>query len=125
MSISYCDIFPILATAVPDFEPSEVDWEEPLPYMFMHQMMEFVCQKAAVSSYDHCEKFAALLEKLAIDGDEETHYLVMDVVEDMRECESKKLIAEHFGPLVRDLWEEISQPSYLPDEGPSGGWPRS
>jgi hypothetical protein len=125
MSISYGEIFPILAIAVPDFEPSEADWAEPLPYVFMHQMMEFVCRKAAASSHDYCEQFAALLENLAIEGDEETQGLVLDVIEDLRECESKELIAEHFGPRVRYLWEEVSQPSYLPDEGPSGGWPKS
>lgn len=63
MSIRFDSIFPVLANAIPGFEGSETDWAEPLPYMFMQEMLTFVCEKAASESYIETDLFSALLER--------------------------------------------------------------
>jgi hypothetical protein len=56
------------------------------------------------------------LEELATEGDHEIQYLVLGVVEDLRGCASKELVAGYFGPKVSQLWGMVSQDLYVPDK---------
>jgi hypothetical protein len=122
MSISYHDLLPILADAIPGFIAIESDFAEPPPYVFMCEMVKFVCERASTSPSIEAERFAALIENLAQNGDDETKFLVLDAIEDMRERESRELIANCFGARPRELWEMVCEPSYIPDS--PGGLPR-
>jgi hypothetical protein len=46
MAIAYADVFPVLAAALPEFEPSAADWEDRLSYPFLSAMVRFVCDRA-------------------------------------------------------------------------------
>jgi len=77
--------------------------------MFMQEMLTFVCEKAASESYIETDLFSALLERLVREGDEETQYLVMDVIEGLRGCDMNDAISKRFGPLVHRLIEQMSR----------------
>jgi hypothetical protein len=106
MTIAYADVFPILAAALPDFGASEQDWQEPLPYIFLGQMQDFVCQRAGLGSFIEIDQFASMLEKLTLEGDDEVQYLVLDALDGLLDCDLKGLVAARFGPKVHQLWVE-------------------
>jgi len=106
MTIEYADVFPILAAALPDFKASELDWQEPLPYIFLGQMQDFVCQKARSGSFIESDQFSSLLEKLALEGDNNVQDLVLDGLDGLLDCDLGNLVAARFGPRVRQLWVE-------------------
>ena len=108
MPIDYLDVFPILANALPDFPATEQDWQEPLPYIFMSEIVTFVCTKMSLDSMEHVEPFIALLEKLLTEGDGEIRYLVMDALEFLDEHkQERELISSRFGSKTLDLWRQM------------------
>jgi hypothetical protein len=105
MSFSFNEVFPVLASGVPGFEPSEDEWVEPLAYCFLNDMVRFVCDRTWANPTVEAERFGNLLEKLIIEGDNEVQYLVIDALEGLLEREEREIIAGQFGPLARRRWE--------------------
>jgi hypothetical protein len=108
MSIDYADVFPILAEALPDFQASEDDWEEPTPYFFLGDMVQFVCQKASEGSIEVLDKFSVLLERLVSDGDSNVRDLVLDALEGLRENSNQDVVSRRFGPKTLEIWRKTS-----------------
>lgn len=108
MNLQYADVFPLLAGALSDFRPSHEDWIGPAPYFFLGDMISFVCQKAGSGSLVEVDQLSALLEKLALEGDDDVQDLLLDSLEGLRECDLKDVVAERFGPIVKSLWNAIS-----------------
>jgi hypothetical protein len=111
VSIDYSDVFPVLANALPEFSPSSEDWEDCLSYPFLNEMVRFVCDRAylGIPEYEPLmQQFAALFERLISEGDSNVHDLAHDALETVWEHrEERDLIAAHFGPKTRELWERI------------------
>ena len=114
MTIEYADVFPILAAALPDFKASELDWQEPLPYIFLGQMQDFVCRTAGSGSFIEIDQFASMLEKLTLEGDNNVQDLVLDALDGLLECDLRDIVAARFGPKVHQLWVERNQLSQNP-----------
>jgi len=107
MAIDYHDVFPILADAIPGFAATESDWEEPLPYVFMFQMVVFVCSK---NSDVEVDSFVALCEHLLTEGDDETRYLAMDAVENLADEPEGPIVALRLGPKGQEIWKTYYRP---------------
>ena len=108
MIISIENVFPLLATAVSDFEASEEDWREYASYFFLGDMVDFVCQRAGSGSVVEINQLSALLERLALEGDRNIQDLVLDSLEGLRGCDLRDIVAAHFGPTVSRLWASLS-----------------
>jgi hypothetical protein len=104
MAIAYWDVFPILATAIPDFEATEQDHEEPLPYVFISEMVDFVCLQ---KSEANLIRLAELLEKLLAEGDDETRYLAMDAIETLGQNLEGPRVANFLGPKFLEIWATV------------------
>jgi hypothetical protein len=98
-------VFPILASALPDFGASEEDWKEPLAYIFNNEMVDFVCLR---ESEPDMIRFADLLERLLAEGDDETRYLAMDAIETFVAKVEGPVIAKRFGPKAIEIWSFYS-----------------
>jgi hypothetical protein len=109
MTIAFTDVFPILASALPGFQADKEDWKESASYFFLSDMVRFVCQRTSPWSIDEADQFAALMEQLATEGDEETQYLVIDALESLWEHEEREIVATRFGPETNQLWIELLQ----------------
>ncbi|MGH9587471.1 MAG: hypothetical protein ACRD3F_11005, partial [Acidobacteriaceae bacterium] len=77
MSIRMDNVFPVLARAVSGVEASDDDWEENAPFFFLSDMRRFVCEKAGSGSLIEVDEFAALLERLAVEGDREIQDMLL------------------------------------------------
>jgi hypothetical protein len=113
MSIAFADVFPVLAEALPDFRPSPQELEECLSYVFLSDMVRFVCDRSC-SGFPEYEilmyQFANLLERLIVEGDSDVHDLAHDALDSVWEREEygeREVLAHHFGPMTRELWERI------------------
>jgi len=104
MTIAYWDVFPILTNAIPGFEATEQDLEEPLPYMFINEMVDFVCLRESELEMD---QLAALLEKLLAEGDDETRYLAMDAIEALWQEAEGPMVATRLGPKSLAIWATV------------------
>jgi hypothetical protein len=104
MTIAFWDVFPILAQAIPAFPATEDDLEDPLPYMFINDMVRFVCLRESESEMD---QLAELLEKLLAEGDDETRYLAMDAIETLGEKPEGPMVAKRFSPKSREIWATV------------------
>ena len=104
MTIAYWDVVPIMAQTISAFPASEDDLEEPLPYMFISEMVDFVCLRESESEMD---QLAELLEKLLVEGDDETRYLAMDAIETLGEKPEGPMVAKRFGPKSLEVWATV------------------
>ena len=111
MSIVYSEVFPILAKAVPGFEPDEEDWKEPAEYIFLYDMVKFVCERTPSRSNTEARALAALLERLLLEGDRDVRDLVQDGLEHVWDCDTREFIAKYFGQKTRELWIQVCQRS--------------
>jgi hypothetical protein len=108
MTIAWEEVFPMLAEAVPGFRPSKEGWEDRLSYPYISDMVRFVNDQTFLGDAE-AKQLSRLLETLLADGDSMVHDLAVDAVETVSECENGILIAAHFGPETRRIWE--SKPS--------------
>jgi hypothetical protein len=111
MTIDYADVFPVLAEALPDFEPSAVDWEDRLCYPFLYAMVRFVCDRAHPEFPEYeklIRRFSALMERLILEGDSDVQDLAHGALETVWEHgEERDAIARHFEPKTLELWKRI------------------
>ncbi len=106
--ISYEQVFPTLAEALPDFTASRQDWvEDQLSYPFVNDMVRFVCDRAYPEFDPMISQFAALLERLLSHGDERVHELVHDALEGLWSSDAPAIVTSHFGPKTRELWNLV------------------
>lgn len=109
MNIAYKDVFSVLAHALPGCPVAEKDWQEPLPYVAMQEILSFVCQRADLGFKSDIDEFSILLEKLASEGDSDVHDLVVDALDGLSTCPKREIIATRFGPKVQQLWASVSK----------------
>jgi hypothetical protein len=108
MSFSIADAFPILAEAIPECPPAPEDWEDQLSYIYINDLVRYVCDRAYVEFEPLHTHFAALLEKLYTEGDESVHDLAHDALETVWEHrEAGTFVAQYFGPKTREVWLRI------------------
>jgi hypothetical protein len=108
MSIDYADVCSVLAEALPDFRPSEVDMKDRLSYIILNDMVRFACDRAYPEYETLMEQFAALFERLISEGDSNVHDLALDALDTVWEHrEEREFVARHFGPRTREVWERI------------------
>jgi len=107
--ISYADVFPLLAKAIPDFQATPEDWREPTPYFFLSEMVQFICRRAEMGAHDDSKRFSSLMETLIVEGDADIHDLVTDAMETLWECQMRDQIAEDFGPKTFDRWRTLTE----------------
>jgi hypothetical protein len=62
MSIAFADAFPVLAEALPDFKPDHEN--EGLRYLYLNDMVRWVCDRANPEFEPQMMEFATLFEKL-------------------------------------------------------------
>jgi len=106
VELYYSFVFPVLADALAEFKPSAADLQEPLPYIFMFQMVEFVCDRAYAGLPQvnpSLRQFATLMERLISDGDSDVHDLAHDGLESVWAREEGEFVASFFGPKTRAL----------------------
>jgi hypothetical protein len=118
MTITFGEVFPVLANAVPGFEASDDDWNEPLAYCFLNDMVRFVSDRTFAIHTLEAERFGDLLERLIAEGDDEVQYLVIDAMEGLMELETKEIVASHFGQLAHKRWEIVSGKIVYPEDVP-------
>jgi|HubBroStandDraft_2_1064218.scaffolds.fasta_scaffold711966_1 hypothetical protein len=118
MTLSFSEVFPMLANAVPGFEASDEDWAEPLAYCFLNEMVRFVSDRTFAKPTIEAERFGDLLERLIAQGDDEVQYLVIDAIEGLVDLGSKEIVASHFGPQARKRWEIVSGEIAYPEDVP-------
>ncbi|MGA7244614.1 MAG: hypothetical protein WBX19_15610 [Terracidiphilus sp.] len=106
---SIADAFPILADAIPDFRPSEEDWEDQLSYIFINDMVRYVCDRAYPEFEPMLMQFAALLERLYIEDDSSVHDLAHEALDSLwaRNEQEQEIVAGYFGPKTREVWLRI------------------
>ena len=113
MSITFEEVFPILANAVPGFEATEEELElelkEPTLYFFLSDMVTFVCERTPSRSNAEASALAALLETLLLEGDSDIRDLVQDGLERVLDCDTREAIAKYFGQKTRELWIQVCQ----------------
>ena len=107
MTIAFETVFPVLAEALPDFKPSEEDWEDNLSYPFMSDMVRFVSDRGYPGFDELMSRFARLLEILLTDGDSDVKDLVHDALESLWARDERDFVAMHFGLKTRKLWNRI------------------
>jgi hypothetical protein len=104
VTIAYWDVVPIIAQAIPDFPASEDDLEDPLPYVFISDVVLFVCRRQLEFEMD---RLAELLEKLLTEGDPEVTYLSMDAIETLGVTREGPIVAKRFGPKFLEIWATV------------------
>jgi hypothetical protein len=110
VTIAYADVFPVIAEAMPDFEPSKEDWDNRLSYPFLSEMVRFVCDRSYPGGLEYeilRNQLAGLLEYLISEGDNDVHDLAHDALESVWDREERDVLAQHFGPVTRVLWRKI------------------
>ena len=107
MAIDYHHVFPLLVSAIPGLVATDSDCEEPLPYMFINQMVDFVCLKNSDAEWD---AFVTLCERLLVEGDDETRYLAMDAIETLAFEPEGLGMSSRFGPKGQEIWKMYYRP---------------
>jgi|HubBroStandDraft_2_1064218.scaffolds.fasta_scaffold1687253_1 hypothetical protein len=105
MSIAFADVFPVLAEALPDFKPDNEN--DGLCYLFLNDMVRWVCDRAYPEFERQMEEFATLFEKLLTEGDSDIRDLTQDALETLWDHEEREVVASHFGPKTQELWKLI------------------
>ena len=110
MTIEYCDVFPVLAKAVSGCEPTKQYWDELLPYVFINDLVRFVCDRGYPDFDGVLGQFGELVERLLTEGDDEVRNLAHDALDTV--CSHKDLaerdaVVQHFGPTTMKAWERI------------------
>ncbi len=107
MSIRFSDAFEVLAKALPGCPPAADDWQEPLAYVLMQEILSHVCNQANAGITVDLIQFSVLLEKLASEGDSDVQDLVKDALDGLAGCNKKDDFPQYFGPKVQALWDQI------------------
>ena len=108
MSIAYWDVFDVLAEAMPECPPAPDDWEDRLSYIYINDIVRYVCKWAYPDFEPLLKRFAALMERLFIEGDENVQDLAHDALEAVWDHrEEGVFVAKYFEPRTREVWLRI------------------
>ena len=108
MTIDYADVFDILAEAMPECPPEPGDWEDRLSYIYINNLVRYVCDRAYLDFEPLLKQFAALMERLYTEGDEPVCDLAHEALDSLW-ChdEERDVVARYFGPKTTEVWLRI------------------
>ena len=103
--IRYSEVLRVLENAFPSFQLTEDDREEPAPYFFLADLIQYICHQNAIGSRQESERLGGLFERLTVEGDSEVRDLVADAMDVLWESPSKEEVAKHFKPHTAMSWK--------------------
>jgi hypothetical protein len=108
MAITVDNVFSVLVEAMPEFKPNEVN--DGLSYPYLNDMVRFVSNRAYPEYELLLRQFAALIERLLTEGDEQVCWLAEDGLDTLcghEDAAERDMVASHFGTTSRVLWRKV------------------
>jgi hypothetical protein len=110
MGIEFADVVPFMMRSLPGFHASEEQMKDAdLAYIFKMHIVRYVSAESKSGSVLPLDEFAAVLEQLLTQGDENVYSLAVDTLEDFFEDPERERVSAHFGPKAKKIWRELSK----------------